>query len=1324
MYDFLITLLGISAVLAIVSLVLYACKGILRKKFSASCRYFLWLIIVLRLCIPVTALSGQSLINIPFPQAFQSESVYATEVTLPNAENEKNEVPDNTPIVPSETGKLPNENYENELTPPPIIESGEQYVPVVPPFVGDVENPVINNAPETFPSASAMNTPTVPVIPDNGNAENESLQPYQPADGSETATRRINYFAVLVGIWAIGAIGFLTVDIVKYFAFLKEIKKSIIPADEELECIYKETVSKRNIAKAPKLYVSDAVTSPMLVGIFKPMIILPMLTLDNEAWSGIISHELTHYKRRDLWAKLASLIARSLHWFNPMAHVAVKMMNEEMELSCDEKTLKNVSEESRLKYGTVMVDILRNCKGRVNAFSTHFNPNRNTAKGRIMNILDSTKKRRGISLVCLCLVLCIVSGSVFGCVSNSKGNDEKSTENMGEEISDTKEDETNNEPTKEKIDYFYEYVRIDNIKNSDSTIFEKNADFEDLSKNDMSVYKFTTLTDFSSYIGNYTERSKYDSTLWVSNLSYYDPKSRGTKYGNRFFVDNCLIAVQTKEEADKRYVVSDLSKEGSSLDIELYPVEYESDVEGHTCQFYMIEVAKSDIRDITEFNVEVFEPTDSYDDRLYYSKEAEKVTWDYPTDKTKVERDENGVYKTVEFYTNDPTWRLYFEIGGPYLTLTNGKVAYTFDDERKNTDPTYDCMFFPTSGEQSAAAIISPDGHYAAVLYSRLRFVYGQYNSTSMRVIDLTTGQTVETNSGYYEYIFSSNRLSTKYLNSYLPIEGYTKVLFYMDTQAEFIDRDTLLIHRQLLTEDGKIRLYDRQEYNIGQPIEKDFASYGEYTGILKDDVKEKESIEYTYVEYSPNEPADSIIDWSDSTDLSGYSIKLKVPTGWEYQAGSYSLPDSSVGVDCWHVFSVEKNYIFKDDFLDYASPDRRYTEDSPHSLVTVPHNLKEWKITRGTTAQGYDYIAYGSKYYLRVTDGLVWTIEFKSGVSMEAYELKNDIINSVILVKKDVDRTVVSLDEIDRLNVDESLKSMAKALLTNDTATMEKLSRCESGTYNEYKKVKFGNYTVKVSAQNRNRLEITVDVENVPEILSFASDPDNNVLFYIELGVNGIFPTVGSEVKPNGAYYTKESAFLRSWFGTPSFDYDIKRAADIPADKLSSYSVWLYDCLYNYAKLNCFKADGSAYTDGELADMIRLYTEKVFGLTNHTGYTKVFSVNDNGEKYYSLGHGGKIAGYVIDGYKLYDENGVEINENSVTDAETTVDTATGEATMHRKVDYAYSDTFVTVYADPGCTVMSQRIKYTITMGEVFPEYFTYEIVDETGYPPYGGDQM
>ena len=66
-----------------------------------------------------------------------------------------------------------------------------------------------------------------------------------------------------------------------------------------------------------RLYRNAMITSPIMTGIFHPGIILPVKELGRKELSYIFTHELIHYKKKDLFYKWLIQIVVCTHWFNP-----------------------------------------------------------------------------------------------------------------------------------------------------------------------------------------------------------------------------------------------------------------------------------------------------------------------------------------------------------------------------------------------------------------------------------------------------------------------------------------------------------------------------------------------------------------------------------------------------------------------------------------------------------------------------------------------------------------------------------------------------------------------------------------------------------------------------------------------------------------------------------------------------------------------------------------------------------------------------------------------------------------------------------------------
>ncbi|KQM11238.1 hypothetical protein AOA80_09590, partial [Methanomassiliicoccales archaeon RumEn M1] len=90
----------------------------------------------------------------------------------------------------------------------------------------------------------------------------------------------------------------------------------------------------------PRLLVCQGLKAPMLAGLLRPAILLPPGALSGEELGFSLLHELTHYRRRDVWLKTLVLWVNALHWFNPLMWYMVRLVERDIELACDEDALR------------------------------------------------------------------------------------------------------------------------------------------------------------------------------------------------------------------------------------------------------------------------------------------------------------------------------------------------------------------------------------------------------------------------------------------------------------------------------------------------------------------------------------------------------------------------------------------------------------------------------------------------------------------------------------------------------------------------------------------------------------------------------------------------------------------------------------------------------------------------------------------------------------------------------------------------------------------------------------------------------------------------
>lgn len=110
----------------------------------------------------------------------------------------------------------------------------------------------------------------------------------------------------------------------------------------EWRLFVKQVAGRLGIKKPVSIYISDLVNSPVTIGFFKPLILLPMAAV-NQLTPGqmesILLHELAHIKRHDYLVNLWITLIQTILYFNPFVKLFIKQIEREREKSCDETVI-------------------------------------------------------------------------------------------------------------------------------------------------------------------------------------------------------------------------------------------------------------------------------------------------------------------------------------------------------------------------------------------------------------------------------------------------------------------------------------------------------------------------------------------------------------------------------------------------------------------------------------------------------------------------------------------------------------------------------------------------------------------------------------------------------------------------------------------------------------------------------------------------------------------------------------------------------------------------------------------------------------------------
>ena len=194
---------------------------------------------------------------------------------------------------------------------------------------------------------------------------------------------------ILLGIWITGIFAMLLL-VIKSKTRLNTLKKSALPLqNREVRILYINCLSELKIKKDIPIYSTAFLKSPIIVGLFKPCIYLPIhLISDFNAvdMRYILLHELQHYKHKDAIASYLMNLFGVLYWFNPLVWYALKEMRADREVACDTSVLKLLNENDYVDYGDTLIHFAEKISLSPFPFAAGISGNMKQMQKRIINI--------------------------------------------------------------------------------------------------------------------------------------------------------------------------------------------------------------------------------------------------------------------------------------------------------------------------------------------------------------------------------------------------------------------------------------------------------------------------------------------------------------------------------------------------------------------------------------------------------------------------------------------------------------------------------------------------------------------------------------------------------------------------------------------------------------------------------------------------------------------------------------------------------------------------------------------------------------------------
>ena len=226
------------------------------------------------------------------------------------------------------------------------------------------------------------------------SAVNELLwQLLEPAPLASADPVQIYAFA-FQWLW-LGGMAVLLLTGLFWYGLLKRRISDAVPA-EEAQC----TVRGKRLER---VYITDRIQMPMVLGIWKPRVLLPSACSGEERKGErelILAHEQAHRLRYDHVTKVFVFGVLVIHWFNPLAWAAFLLYCRDVEMACDEKVMEWLGEESRKPYSLALLRF----EEERSALLIPLAFGESSARERIRHILDYRKPGSWVTALALLLV--------------------------------------------------------------------------------------------------------------------------------------------------------------------------------------------------------------------------------------------------------------------------------------------------------------------------------------------------------------------------------------------------------------------------------------------------------------------------------------------------------------------------------------------------------------------------------------------------------------------------------------------------------------------------------------------------------------------------------------------------------------------------------------------------------------------------------------------------------------------------------------------------------------------------------------------------------
>ncbi len=196
---------------------------------------------------------------------------------------------------------------------------------------------------------------------------------------------------ILCILWCIG-IFLMLIKLIQSIYHFHAIKKSALPLQNPtVNRLYQNCLTEMQLKKPIPIYSTAFLRSPIIAGLLKPCIYLPIHLISDyneNDMKFMLLHELGHYKYKDALANYFMNVVGVLYWFHPLVWYALKEMKNDREVACDTTVLKQIGKEAYIDYGNTLINFAEKMSRTSFPFAAGISGSMKEMQKRVKNIAN------------------------------------------------------------------------------------------------------------------------------------------------------------------------------------------------------------------------------------------------------------------------------------------------------------------------------------------------------------------------------------------------------------------------------------------------------------------------------------------------------------------------------------------------------------------------------------------------------------------------------------------------------------------------------------------------------------------------------------------------------------------------------------------------------------------------------------------------------------------------------------------------------------------------------------------------------------------------